>query len=448
MWWEQFQRDILETDLYARSGTEVGVSEGTLRLEEKNGDYRPVRTSERDIPEIVCQSSTDLGVHYPTLNAYVFGCQPKNWLIGNYKKIYVGHIMDEETRRNGSSGGILSGTQRYLLGKKRIEGAITLRMRKDKPYLTEPYIARTEQEILAGAQSKYTVAPVNQILAELPGLYTTLAYTGLPEQIASIRLLQQLHHPSVRPITFILGMFYGEALGFSAIQSLLRAQGSATVEDITSLAFRAGEWPGHLRIVLKNGTTINVPKFHANYLSPSHITPYSLYQVDYMSELADISCGDAWAPVYEERGKGWSVVIARTQQGADLLEEMRSEQVVSLQEISEQELINMHSLGLDVKKRGAFIRIQRRKAKGLPVPAYGYEPTNITFSRKAFESFVGFTLWLFHLPLTIWIVEHLPISFIGHLFVYARTLWKKSTKSTKTSGLDTLIFRVEPPMHP
>lgn len=442
MWWEKLKADILDTPLYSRSGTEVGVSQGMLTLEEHDGDYRVLKTTDGDIPEACYTASSDLVVDYPQLNEYVFGKRPESWLIGNYKKIFVGHITDERFRRNSSSGGILSGTQAYLLRSGKVDGAVTLRMRKDVPYLTEPIVAKTEEEIFESAQSKYTVAPLNQILAVLPEECTRAAYTGLPEQIASVRKLQRMGHPSVAPIEYVLGMFYGETLAFSAVKSLLRAHRAGDSRDIVDLKFRAGEWPGHLRVELKNGNVVSVQKFYANYLSPSHVTKYSLYQVDYMAELADLSCGDAWAPVYEERGKGWSVVLARTQKGLDLLEEMRSQNIVELSEISEPELINMHSLGLDVKKRGSFIRIARRRALGLPVPEYGYEPTNISLSRKAFEWFFGFVIWSCHLKPTIFILEHIPVPVIGKAFVHVRKIWKKSTKSTKTSGLDTLRFRV------
>jgi len=417
------------------------VSEGVLKLQEKDGDYAVVKTSDKDIPEAAYRASTDRVTNYPALNTFVFGKLPESWLIGNYKKIYVGHMTDETIRRNSSSGGILSGTQLYLLRSGKIDGAVTLRMRRDVPYLTEPTVARTEMEILEGAQSKYTVAPVNQVLAELAG-FRSVAYTGLPEQIASVRKLQKMKHPSVANVSYVLGMFYGETLGFGAVRSLLRANGVSLPDQIQRLAFRAGEWPGHLRIDLKDGRVITVPKFYANYLSPSHMSPYSLWQTDYMAELADISCGDAWAPVYEERGKGWSVVLARTQKGLELLEEMRAKGVVSLSEISEEELVNMHSLGLDVKKRGTFLRIERRRKKGLPVPEFGYEPVNIEAKRRAFEAFFGFTLWLFHRKAIIWLLENIPVAVIGTAFVYARKIWKKSTKTTKASGLDTLRFRL------
>lgn len=442
--WDKLRRDILETDLYSRSGTEVGVSEGTLTLEERNGDYVVRKTTDGDIPEASYAASSDRVIDYPALNEFVFGRAPKSWLVGQYEKIYVGHATDETLRRNGSSGGILTAIQTYLLRTGKIDGAVTLRMRRDVPYLTEPVVATTEAGIREGAQSKYTVAPVNQILATLPGNHRSIAYTGLPEQIASIRKLQAMKHPSVAPISYVIGMFYGETLGFSAVRSLLRAHGRGDVRDIAKLAFRAGEWPGHLRVDFTDGGVVTVPKFYANYLSPSHITPYSLWQVDYMAELADVASGDAWAPVYEERGKGWSVVLARTKKGLELIEEMRREGALNLNEIAEPELIDMHSLGLDVKKRGAFIRIERRRRRGLPVPEYGYEPTNVTFSRRAFETFFGFVVWFCHLPLTIWILERIPVPIMGKAFVWVRKFWKTSTKSTKTSGLDTLEFRLRP----
>ncbi len=442
MWWNKFEKEILNTDLYTRSGTEVGVSNNVLKLVEKNGDYSVEKTSTEDVPEIVYSSSCDNAVNYPEINKKIFGHYPKNWLVGNYKKIFIGHITDEEIRKNASSGGIISGIQLYLLKNQLIDGAISLRMRKDKPYLTEPFIAQNRRDVLAGAQSKYTVAPVNQILNFLPGDYKSLSYTGLPEQIAAIRKLQIAEHKSIKNINFILGIFYGESLGFSAIKSFLRTYKIKNLEDIASLSFRAGEWPGNMRVELKNGKIISLKKFHANYLIPSHITKYSLYQVDYMSELADISAGDAWSPKYEDRGKGWSTIIARNEKGLKLLEEMLEKKEIYLQEISEEELINMHSHGLDFKKRGAFIRIKNREKKGLPIPNYGYYPTNIPKDRERFEIILEILFKIFQSKITIWILEKIPPKIIGWFFIQARKIWKKRTNSTKKNNLRLLKFEI------
>jgi len=80
--WEKLRKNILETDLYTRSGTEVGLSGGSLKLVEKDGDYLTVKNSENDIPEISYSASTDRVTNYPKLNEYIFGKLPDNWLIG------------------------------------------------------------------------------------------------------------------------------------------------------------------------------------------------------------------------------------------------------------------------------------------------------------------------------------------------------------------------------
>ena len=205
--WTKFKTEIIDSGLYTRSGTEIGLSEGILKFVEKNGDYFPKKISNRDIPEICLTASCDKEIDYPSLNKFVFNCLPKNWLIGNYKKIYRGHILDKTIRKNAASGGIITGIQTYLLHNGQIDGAITLRMKKNKPHLAEPIIASSKKEILNGAQSKYTISPINQILSELPGRYRSIAYTGLPEQVATIRKLQKLKHKSTKNI-FTITMFH------------------------------------------------------------------------------------------------------------------------------------------------------------------------------------------------------------------------------------------------
>ena len=55
---------------------------------------------------------------------------------------------------------------------------------------------------------------------------------------------------------------------------------------------------------LSDGRVLQMPKFHANYLIPFHITDHSLLSHDLTNELTDVSGGDAWAPVYEAAPAG------------------------------------------------------------------------------------------------------------------------------------------------
>lgn len=223
-------------------------------------------------------------------------------------------------------------------------------MSHSEPWLTEPFIAKTKDEILESAQSKYIISSVNEILPEMEAFNGRLAYVGLPGQIQSIRKLQMAGNPIVKKIAYILGPFYGNTLHFSSVKSFIRSYGEKDHTQIKKLYFRYGEWPGNMRVEFRSGKVIELPKFHANYLIPFHILKNSLLCTDLSNEFTDISGGDAWAPVYEERGKGFSMMIVRSQKGQEIVDAMLADGTLAMDEISENEAIIMHSHGYDLKK--------------------------------------------------------------------------------------------------
>jgi coenzyme F420 hydrogenase subunit beta len=308
-------------------------------------------------------------------------------------------------------------------------------MSEEKPWFTMPFIAATREEILKAAQSKYIISSVNEILPEIGAFQGVLAYVGLPGQVHSIRLLQEMGHPFVRNIRFIFGPFYGNTLHFSSVISFLKSFGVKDYRQIKRLYFRYGEWPGKMRAELKDGRIFELPKFHANYLIPFHILKNSLLCTDLTNEFTDISGGDAWAPVYEERGKGFSMVISRSEQGQEILDQMLEEGALQLEPISEEEALEMHSHGYDLKKRGTFIRMKYRRWLGKPNPDYGYEIHGFSFSRHLMEIIIDILFLSLSTRPARWLVERIPPAFIGRLFEKARTSWKRMTHNIKRQNL-------------
>jgi len=269
---------------------------------------------------------------------------------GPVNSVSIGFCTDEDIRLRSASGGILSAILIWLLEKGKIDGAVVTGMSDEQPWLTKPFIATSREEILSAAQSKYIITSVNEILPEIQEFKGTLAYVGLPPQVQSIRKLQAIDDPSVRNIKYVLGPFYGNTLHFSSVKSFLRSYNIRDYHNIRKLYFRHGEWPGNMRVEMNDNRVVELPKFHANYLIPFHILTNSLLCTDLSNEFTDISGGDAWAPVYEERGKGFSMVIARSKAGSEILEEMQNENRISLSPISIDDAITMHSHGYDLKK--------------------------------------------------------------------------------------------------
>ena len=109
-----------------------------------------------------------------------------------------------------------------------------------------------------------------------------------------------------------------------------------------------------MRAWLRDGRVLKMPKFHANYLIPFHISDNSLLSHDLTNEFTDVSGGDAWAPAYEQRRQGFSLVITRTEQGDALVKEMERDGKLWVKEVGETEAIAMQSHGIHFKSAAAF----------------------------------------------------------------------------------------------
>lgn len=440
VWYEKLKAEVLDPGLETGDGTCVGLSEGLLCYVDHKGGLVVVRTEkEGELPRAAYEACPGRWCHYPTLNRHVFGVLPDNWLCGIVKRSFIGHATDETVRRTGASGGVITAVLLHLLETGKISGAVCLRVGKDKPWRAAPVVARTREELLACAGSVYSETPTNTILATLAEEKGPLAYVGLPDQVAAIRKLQIMKHPCVQNIAYVVGPYTGTQMSFEAIRSFLRSHGIASEEEILSLKYRAGEWPGHLEIVLRDGRTLRAEKFHYNYLIPFFITRGSLQLVDFTNELTDISVGDAWSPHYEAMRGGYSVVLARSAKAVELLTEMRARSALTLEDISLDRALEMHGHMLDFKKRGSFIRIGWRDVR----PEYGYEPTHIAFGRIIVEHCLAVFFAIGRSRVARFTVEHLPLSMVGPAFHWLRKTWKRASKREKRRGLWNMKFRVE-----
>lgn len=431
-------KKVASSELCNRCGSCVGLSDGKIVFSDREGKYLPEIVKEIDdaMADRIWNACTGKEFCFPEYRDYFYADIPNyHEYTGPYYDIFIGYAKDQAIRINAASGGIISAILIYLLETGEVDGVVTLRMSHSKPWLSEPFIARTKGEVLEAAQSKYTISSVNEILAETADFNGKLAFVGIPPQVQSIRKLQKVKDPAVKNITYIFGPFYGNTLYFSSIRSFLRSYGEKDYTQIKKLYFRYGEWPGNMRIEMQTGKIIELKKFHANYLIPFHILKNSLYCTDFTNEFTDISGGDAWAPVYEERGKGFSMIITRTEKGQELLHRMIENGWVSAGKITEEEAIRMHSHGYDFKKRGGFIRIKFRKMSGKSIPDYGYKIKGFPLSRYLMEIIISSLFVILRTRFARWTVEQFNPAFIGNMFEKARNFWKKSTHKIKRKDL-------------
>jgi coenzyme F420 hydrogenase subunit beta len=435
---EQLTRRVIRAGLCTGCGACVGMDAGgESMMEDTPAGPVPKFGPHTRLDPLAFAGCPGKGLNYPQLYTHFHGALPNNWLTGPTLFVRIGYASNETIRRNGASGGVLSQVLIYLLEQQLIDAAIVVRQGLPKPEKARAVLAETRQEILDAAQSVYIpVATLDQLRELEPG--KRYAMTCLPDQAAALRFLQLAGDPRARQIRYVLGPYTGTALYPAAIRSFLRSCGVPASDGITSLKWRAGEWPGYLEIKTQSGRVIRSNKFYYNYLIPFFITRNSLQNMDFANEFCDLSVGDAWSPQFERAGGGHSVITTRTREMEDIVTRMAAEGVLTVKTVEELKATEMHGHMIDFKKRGGYIRNQMRRFLGQPAADFGMKPSPLPVSRVLVEVVISGIFILAGTPFCRWLVERIPERFIGPVFNRLRLVWKAASKPTKRKGLGAL----------
>ena len=376
-----------------------------------------------------------LGIHYPDTYQAHYGCHPANWLTGIIQEVRTGYASDPAIRLAGASGGVITRTLLHLLESGRIDGAILARQGVPAPMEAAAVIATTPDEILNCAGSVYIAVPMIPALAKLiPS--KRYAFVGTPEQTACLRALQHAGDARAKQVAYVLGPYTGTALTPQALQYYLRSNRVKKDDPVTSVKWRAGEWPGYLEITTAGGTVLRSPKVYYNFLIPFFVTTTSLLSMDFCNEFCDLAVGDAWSPKFENAGQGGvSVVVTRTPEMETIIQEMGAKGLLVLTREDPLKAGDMHGHMLDFKKRGGYLRCRMRRLLGKPAPDYGYAPKHIAAARKAVECVVSSIFACCRTRPARWLVCQIPEKWLGPAFNRLRLVWKAISRPTKRKGL-------------
>lgn len=415
----------------------VGMDEtGKSTMSDTPKGPRPVITENHEIPELFTQCCPGHRIDYPQLYQLHYGKYPESWLTGVVSGVYTGFCTDEGIRRNSSSGGVITAVLCSLLESEQIDAVIVVTQGIPEPERASVVIVNTTAEILAASQSVYVPVSTLDILNKLDP-DKKYAITCLPEQSAALRYLQKQGHKKALSIRYILGPYTGTAIYPAAIKTFKRINGIKRDDYVTSLKWRAGEWPGYLEIITQSGKVLRSPKVYYNFLIPFFVTNASLQSMDFANEFADLAVGDAWSPGFEAQGQGFSIVVSRNEKMTALLEDLRHQGVLSLKPEPVETASSMHGHMIDFKKRGSYIRNRIRKMLFLKAPDFGYKPARIGISRILVEIVISTIFVLGKTPVFRLFLYLLPERIIGPLFNFMRLRWKKISRKTKRQGLES-----------
>ncbi len=282
---------------------------------------------------------------FSKLNEFVFEKIPDK-VIGNYVNCYTGYSTDENLRFEASSGGMVTQILISALEEGIINGVLVTRMKKDDPLISEPFIARTKEEILSAMGSKYCPVPANIMLKEIMKSKDgdKFAIVGLPCHIIGIRNVEMLIPKLKEKIVLHCGIFCGETRSFIGTEFLLK-KNNLKKEDVISIKYRGKGWPGYLQIKTRsilNKIILSSYYYYGGLFGMFFKNNACLSCNDYSNEFADISFGDAWR-IEKEYTNGTSLIVTRTKFVDEVLNKFYSEKKVFIKKLDIDQFISSHT---------------------------------------------------------------------------------------------------------
>lgn len=374
---------VVVSKLCTGCGTCAGICPNEaikMRRFDSEGLYLPeIEEDKCSLCGICVSCCPGYSVDFEELNSSVFGRQPNDKALGNYRGCYIGHSNETDVRYNSASGGMASQLLIFALERDMIDGALVVRMRKDRPLETEAFVARTRKEVLEAAKSKYCPVATNEALKQVLKEDGRFAVVGLPCHIHGIRKAEEVCKVLEERIVLHIGLMCSHTVNFKGTELLLEKVGIKK-EQVREISYRGKGWPGEMSIKLGERSSLSIPYIGSwnaywSVFSSFIFTPIRCMTCpDQTNELSDISLGDAWLPELKYDRLGKSIIIARTKVGADLLRSMSLAGTISLRKVKTEKVKQSQSLSLKFKKDDFGARLLTFKLMGKQIPRFKLEP--------------------------------------------------------------------------
>jgi coenzyme F420 hydrogenase subunit beta len=302
--------------------------------------------------------------------------------LGYVHKVFAVHSNSDTILKSASSGGIITELAFYLLKKKIVEKAVVTKfVYTQEGVRTKTVLTNSYDDLLEAQGSKYCPVNISEVLKEMECFNGKVGFIGTPCQVAGVRSLQKETQKLQGNKIITIANFCGGYKDYNNIRRLAKIQG-IKYEDISYLRFRGGGQPGSLVMSDLSGKRIQIPyPKYVGYTGYSRLLRCRLC-VDATAELADVACGDAWLPRFENTPSPWSIVITRNSFASRIIEQMIEDRVITAEPITLQEVLESQKLNIRSTKYRQTSRMRLYKMLGYKVPAFdgGYrsERTSLT----------------------------------------------------------------------
>ena len=351
---------------------------GKMQYSDKRAQNVPLITTENKNDKLAFDVCPGKGYNIVADAEKLYKSAPYDLELGHCYNQYAAVSNDKDVLNNASSGGVMSQIPIFLLERNIVDRVLATQFTYTPEPRTVCILAKSKKDILRSQGSKYCPVDLSVAIREINDNDYRVAIIGTPCQIAGIRNIQKYDQSFSNKIVLTIGNFCGGIKNYNNIDLIAKRQG-INPSRINFFRFRGNGQPGSMLIEEDSGKTIELayPKYVGLTGLSKHLRCHLC--VDATGELADIACGDAWLPRFLQHPNPWSIIITRNKKADDLIVAMIREHLITIEQITSDEIKLSQRENLVSKKGRQKSRSYLYRHLGFELPLFdgGYVDSEI-----------------------------------------------------------------------
>jgi coenzyme F420 hydrogenase subunit beta len=242
---------------------------------------------------------------------------------GTYRSKLLARATDERILARGQDGGAVTALMAWAMEAGELDGAVVSAPSADVPWLDEPKLVRSAQELLSTAGSRYTYCATPLGLKQaVSAKCKKVALVGVSCEATALRqLTAEGIKRWVRPVKLVIGLMCCETFDYDAFMvGKVQHELGIDLDDVVKVNVK-----GKVIVTLRGGEDIVIPLKEARPFANEwcHHCP------DFAAEHADLSCGGLGM-------EGWTMILVRSAKGEEFLERAVAAGVLEIRDAEEE----------------------------------------------------------------------------------------------------------------
>ncbi|MFX1416317.1 MAG: Coenzyme F420 hydrogenase/dehydrogenase, beta subunit C-terminal domain [Promethearchaeota archaeon] len=310
---KKLEREVIQSGVC----TECGACVSNCPVDALSANY----SSGIYVPELTGKC-TACGICYANCPRTYFY---RDHLLGNVRSAWKARATDAAEGRQ--DGGAVTALLTSMLKSGRIEGAVIVQRKEDKPWMPVVKLARTPEEVRSSAGSIYTHAPiVDGVVEALNEGLKKLAVVGTSCNIDAVHNMETLPSGIIRTVAkaeaITLGLFCTKSYEYPGLVEFLKKEG-IDIKDVTRFAIAGG------KLTANHGAgSSEWPVKDLEHISSSSCD----YCHDMNCKNSDISCGNVGSD------EGWTTLLLLTERGEKVFKQAVKDGSIEAEPIDEKDL--------------------------------------------------------------------------------------------------------------